>query len=332
MSPHAAGLRLPRPRPRSLAAMIALPLALAACDAEQSLAPEVQESAPASVAADVTPGLAATPQRIVYAIYRNGQYDISRINATGQSPVALTNNTVHEMAPAWSWDNKRVALGRLRTNASSYTRPDIYIMNADGTNGHWARTQTCDCDLINPSWSPDGSRLVVTMLYKGTYYVAYLILGTGQLSAFSTGYGGLPGTAARYTKSGQIVYLGPTNTTVFRMSGTGTNIKAIFTAPTGIAMPALSPDGTKLAFARLIDADNNWDIFLRNLTTGKTITIASSPASDRDPSWSPDGSRIAFVSGRADNVSQIYTVTPTGGTVTRISYSGKPEAMPAWSH
>lgn len=331
MPPRAAGLRLPRPQPRYLAAMIALPLALTACDAERSLAPDAQESSPSSVAADVAPGFATTPQRFVYATYRNGQYDISRMSATGQNPVALTSNTFHEMAPAWSWDNKRVALVRYRTGAS-YTRPDIYIMNADGTNGHWARTQTCNCDLLNPSWSPDGSRLVVTMMLNGTNYVAYLILGTGQLGAFSTGYGGLPGTAASYTKSGQIVYLGPTNKTVFRMSGNGTNIKAIFTAPTGIATPALSPDGTKLAFARLIDWDFNWDIYVRNLSTGKTTTVADSPASDMNPSWSPDGSRIAFASTRSDNVSQIYTVTPTGGAVTRISYSGKPEVMPAWSH
>ncbi len=331
MLPHAAGRRRLRPQARRLATMIALPLALAACDPERSLAPEAQETVQSSIAADVTPGFATLPQRIVYAIYRNGQYDISRMDATGKNPVALTSNAVHEMAPAWSFDNKRVALVRYRTGAS-YSRPDIYILNADGTNGHWARTQTCDCDLLNPSWSPDGSRLVITMLFKGTYYVAYLILGTGQLSAFSTGYGGLPGTAASYTKSGQIIYVGPTYKTVFRMSGNGTNIKALFTAPTAISQPALSPDGTKLAFARLIDGDNNWDIFLRNLTTGKTTTIADSPASDMYPSWSPDGSRIAFSSGRSGNVAQIYTMTPTGGSVTRISYSGKPETMPAWSH
>jgi hypothetical protein len=65
---------------------------------------------------------------------------------------------------------------------------------------------------------------------------------------------------------------------------------------------------------------------VRNLTTGKTITVADSPASDMNPSW------IALASTRSDHVSQIYTVTPTGGTVTRISYSGKPEVMPAWSH
>jgi len=39
MSPHAAGLIRLRPQTYRLAAIIALPLALTACDAEQSLAP-----------------------------------------------------------------------------------------------------------------------------------------------------------------------------------------------------------------------------------------------------------------------------------------------------
>ena len=84
------------------------------------------------------------------------------------------------------------------------------------------------------------------MTLNGTNYVAYLILATGQLGAYSTGYGGLPGSWPTYTKTGQIVYLGPTGKTVFRMSGSGTNIKALFTSATSLAEPALSPDGTKL--------------------------------------------------------------------------------------
>jgi len=331
MSPHAAGLIRLRPQTYRLAAMIALPLALTACDAEQSLAPDAQESAPPSAAAEVTPGFATTPQRFVYAIYRNGGYDISRMDATtGQNVVSLTNTQVSESEPAWSFDNKRVAFTSYRTVAGQ-TRRDIYITNADGTNGHWARSQACSCDLGHPSWSPDGSRMVVAMSLNGVDYIAYLILGTGQLGAFSTGYGGLPGTQPSYTKSGQIVYVGPTHKTVFRMSGTAMNIKALYTAATPLAQPAVSPDGSKLAFVQAVNEFGNTDIFLRNLTTGTTTKIAGSPTSDAFPTWSPDGSRIAFSSARS-GVSQIYTMTPTGGSVTKISKSGKPEGGPAWSH
>ena len=242
MPSPAAGPRLPRPQVRCLTLMMALPLALGACDPERSLAPDDPDAAPARVDAAVTSGFATTPQRIVYATYRNAQYDIERMDATGTNVVSLTSNTVSESEPAWSFDNKRVAFTRYRTAAGA-THRDIYIINADGSNGHWARSQACDCDLGHASWSPDGTRLVAAMTLHGANYIAYLILGTGQLGAFSTGYGGLPGTQPSYTKSGQIVYVGPTYKTVFRMSGTGTNIKALFTAAPRSASRRSLPTG-----------------------------------------------------------------------------------------
>ena len=190
MPPHAAGLRLPRPLVRYLTGILVLPLAAGACDLDRALAPDAAESALPSGQAAATAGFATTTQRIVYAIFRNGQYDISRMDVTGANVVSLTSNSVYESEPAWSFDDKRVALTRYRTTGAS-TRRDIYIINADGTNGHWARAQACDCDLSHAGWSPDGSRLVVTMSLNGTNYIAYLIVGTGQLGAFSTGYGGL---------------------------------------------------------------------------------------------------------------------------------------------
>jgi len=330
MPPHAAGPRLPRPQVRYLTLMIALPLIFGACDPQRSLAPEGAEAASPSLDAAVTGGYATTPQRIVYATYRNAQYDIARMDVTGSNAIPLTSNTINESEPAWSFDNTRVALTRYRTTGGA-TRRDIYIINADGTNGHWARAQACGCDLGHAGWSPDGSRMVVAMSLNGVDYIAYLILGTGQLGAFSTGYGGLPGTQPSYTKTGQIVYVGPTHKTVFRMSGTGTNVKALYTAATPLAQPALSPDGSKLAFVQAVNEFGNTDIFLRNLTAGTTSKIAGSPANDVFPSWSPDGSRIAFSSGRS-GVSQIYTITPTGGSVTRISHSDIPAVSPVWSH
>jgi len=169
MPPHAAGPRRLRPQALCLTATIALPLALAACDPERSLAPEAQEMDPPSVATDGTPGFATTPQRILYMTYRNAQNDIFRMDATGKNPVALTSNTVQESAPAWSFDNKRVALVRYRKGAS-YSRPDIYILNADGTNGHWAGrrpvTATCSIPAGRPTaagWSsPCSSRAPTT--------------------------------------------------------------------------------------------------------------------------------------------------------------------------
>jgi Tol biopolymer transport system component len=61
---------------------------------------------------------------------------------------------------------------------------------------------------------------------------------------------------------------------------------------------ALSPDGNRLAFARVDPQTSTADIWLSDLTRGITTRLTSDPMNDAGPMWSPDGTRFLFRSNR----------------------------------
>ena len=79
---------------------------------------------------------------------------------------------------------------------------------------------------------------------------------------------------------------------------------------TGHSFPALSPDGSKIAFSA------NGGIWVVN--NDGTLPNLISFEGDSHPAWAPDGSKIAFSSTRT-GVPQIFTMTPIGTEVTNLS-------------
>jgi len=334
MLAHGSQHPIPGQRCAPKRALLGLALTLASCGGDPL--------APADAGSPADPGTTPVPagetdalvtsQRIAFVSRRNGQLDIYKMDPAGGNLVRVTSKPEDETDPAWSFDNKRVALVRPRLGANNHMINDIWVVNADGSNGHWARSTPTTCPLFRPSWSPTGSALALTMQCGGTYYIAHLNLNTGELSGYSTGYGGRPGLWATYTKAGQIVYLGPTSKTIERINADGSGHKTLLVATAPMGAPVLSPDGTKVAFTRYQDPSFlNSDIFVTTIATGKTMQLTSSPAGDVQPTWSPDGSKIAFMSGRSGQA-QIWTMNATGGAVTRITQTSTSETSPAWTH
>jgi len=205
------------------------------------------------------------------------------------------------------------------------------VINADGSNGHWARANTAKYDLLTPIWSPDGSRLVVNVYISGVYYLGWIDLASGQLGLFNSMAGGLKGRYPAYDPTGtKIVYSGPLGTTIDQVNADGSGHKVLISSSTGVAEPAFSPDGTKLAFDKL--GGTNMDIYVKNLANGVTTRLTTYSGYDTHPTWSPDGTRIAFTSDRS-GVYQIYVMNAaTGGSLTRITHTATVERDPVWSH
>jgi serine/threonine protein kinase/Tol biopolymer transport system component len=91
------------------------------------------------------------------------------------------------------------------------------------------------------------------------------------------------------------------------------------TADEGLTLdPALSPDGTLLAYAS--DRKGNLDIWVQQATGGTPIQVTNDTIDEREPTFSPDGAQIVFRSERGGG--GLYAVPTFGGGTPRFLAEG----------
>jgi Tol biopolymer transport system component len=329
---QAPTLRLARVYRRMLA--LTVPAALAACQgAGDSLAPDAAGDPAAPVAAPATEPAAPstllatlTSDRIVFSdLMTNNSADLWTMSPLGGTLAHLTTFTGGEIDPSWSYDHKRIAFGRSRNGV-----PDIYLTNADGTNKRWARSATFPSTIDMPSWSPDGTHLLVRAVFQGNPSVAKLDLATGNLALVApAGLLGVMGSYPIYDPAGTtIIYLDNTYKTIKRFTPNGA-LTTVLTSSMYLGDLAISPDGTRLAYNAGVTASNS-EIYVLNLATKVTKRLTWNAAADQSPTWSPDGTKLAFASYRTGKM-QIWTMnSSTGGSLTRITSRTYGAAWPAW--
>lgn len=95
---------------------------------------------------------------------------------------------------------------------------------------------------------------------------------------------------------GRTIYFSSTRHTptasIYSKSIDGTAVTQITSDPAHDIMPAVSPDGSRVAFAS--NRNGSWDIYIVNSDGGQAVQITSDTANDLHPTWSPDGRTLAF--------------------------------------
>lgn len=171
--------------------------------------------------------------------------------------------------------------------------PQIYLVDISSQ----AVTQITNMSegACQPSWSPDGERMVFISPCKGMddiYYEAGLYI----------------------------------------INADGSNLTPLSTVPGGDFDPSWSPDGNSIAFTSL--RSGQMEIFVMDVKTQSVtqITKGVSGVESRQPAWSPDGTKIVYAVKRF-GVYQVWLMNNDGTASKQIVRSGTKfiDYLPTWS-
>lgn len=175
----------------------------------------------------------------------------------------------------------------------------VAIARADGTHRK--------CVGVNgfyPSWSPDGSRLVLERNVPGAYTLRIVTRGGRLLTTIPIAVG-FPANLAWSPLGDRIAFEVEGSIYAIRPDGT-----ALERLTTGLdSQPNWSPDGRRILFAR-----RDYELWLMNAdgtNQQKLLNVRRVPDAPDDAAagvvWSPDGTKIAISSPGARSIS-IYTL------------------------
>ena len=188
--------------------------------------------------------------------------------------------------------------------------PDIFVMNADGSN---VVNLTNDAALDDfPAWSPDGLRIAYATAPDSPASSTSRSInanGSGKVNLTNSPChrGRRPGLVT--CRTADRVHDGPRwqqrdlHDRPERRDSRPTSPRI----PGNDNTPAWSPDGQKLAFES--ERDGNSELYVMNADGSGQTNLTNSPRADRWAAWSPDGQKIAFMTDRdVPNAFDIYVM------------------------
>ena len=236
---------------------------------------------------DYQPDWSPDGKLIVFARHHNNAIELWQLDVASGAAQQLTTTDAVNLEPRYSPDGKRLAY--VSTAGSGHF--NLFVAPLDGAKLGTPRAVVAAHEskiaryyyskhdhTINPSWTPDGERL----LFVSNREIAY---GTGDACSAAA-------------------------------DGTG-EVKCFLHEETSWrARPEVAPDGRRVLYSSY--QGRQWhQLWLTTLAGDAQLPLTFGDFDATAARWSPDGRRIAYVSNEDGNVS-LWVLDAVGGERTRI--------------
>src|SRR5574337_311457 len=253
-------------------------------------------------------------QRLLFVRSDGDDVQIYTTSADGKELKRLTAPPGTHAEAAWSPDGHRVAF---ITRMAGVGR--VSLMTADGGDQRSLSGPVASASASAPAWSPDG-RLIAFLAQSGGSGAELFVTGTdfGGTRRIPTPATGVVAGVTEFVwlPDGQhIAYTtraGPAQSdiSVVRLDGGPPRYFAFGHTP------SWSPGGKRVAF--VVAHVGGGQIYLQDLTAGRSVPLTDAQYISMRPVWSPDGTWIAFLSIRGTDLA-LWVMRADGSEQRRLA-------------
>ena len=261
---------------------------------------------------DDYPDVSPDGATILFQSNRGGHWQLWQIGSDGTGLRPLTTGPMNDRQPAWSPDGKQIAFSSDRGLANGARA--VFVTGWPLGRTAIRKITRGEGQDVHPKWLRDGSGLVFNRIAAdGKQADVHIVTLDGrerkiELGAGLNTYASIDQSRTRLVYRGTTAEAGPSgpaeNSDVFIAGPDGSNKRRLTSDPAFDGWPAISPDGTTIAFASRRGGDK-FRLFLMPIDGGVAREVPSPPGYHyTQPAWMPDGKALITYRWTADSAGE----------------------------